>query len=123
MQKRVERAANAAAGRASFAALAAAWVADETKRKGWSDNYVREVENSVAESPDAEGTGLGSQLIEAFATQLEGEAEHELAGGRFLLRLRFGVDHPHPRGDGAEPAQVVLTSAARPGSRHPHARP
>ena len=80
---------------------------------------VLEVENSVAASPDAEGTGLGSQLIEAFATQLEGEAEQELSDGRFLLRLRFAVQHlTHPRGDAVEPAQVVLTSAARPGSRH-----
>ncbi len=93
------------------------WVRVTLRMEGPS-TAVLEVENSVAESPDAEGTGLGSQLIEAFATQLEGEAEHELAGGRFLLRLRFGVDHPHPRGDGAEPAQVVLTSAARPGARH-----
>ncbi|WP_313350953.1 histidine kinase dimerization/phosphoacceptor domain -containing protein [Paracoccus sp. (in: a-proteobacteria)] len=78
---------------------------------------VLEVENSIGGSSPAEGTGLGSQLIEAFATQLEGEAELETGDGRFLLRLRFRVENLHKR-DGAEMPQVVLTSAARPGSRH-----
>ncbi len=78
---------------------------------------VLEVENSIGGSSLAEGTGLGSQLIEAFATQLEGEAELETGDGRFLLRLRFRVENLHKR-HGAEMPQVVLTSAARPGSRH-----
>ena len=79
---------------------------------------VLEVENSVATEAEAEGTGLGSQLIEAFATQLGGTAEQEMSGDRFLLRLRFKVDRVSKRSDLAEPPQVVLTSAARPGARH-----
>ncbi len=79
---------------------------------------VLEVENSVAAATEAEGTGLGSQLIEAFATQLEGTAEQEMSEDRFLLRLRFKVDRVSKRSDLAEPPQVVLTSAARPGARH-----
>jgi len=78
---------------------------------------VLEVENSIGASTLAEGTGLGSQLIEAFATQLEGEAEQETGDGRFLLRLRFRVEHL-PKRDHAEMPRVVLTSAARPGARH-----
>ena len=77
-----------------------------------------EVENSVATEAEAESTGLGSQLIEAFATQLEGTAEQEMSEDRFLLRLRFKVDRLSKRSDLAEPPQVVLTSAARPGARH-----
>lgn len=93
------------------------WVQVTLRMEG-TGTAVLEVENSIAESTEAEGTGLGSQLIEAFATQLEGEAEQEIDAGRFLFRLRFGVEHLQNRGDGAEPAQVVLTSAARPGARH-----
>ena len=79
---------------------------------------VLEVENSVAVTTVAEGTGLGSQLIEAFATQLGGSAEQETSGDRFLLRLRFKVERVNKRSDLAEPPQVVLTSAARPGATH-----
>lgn len=93
------------------------WVQVTLRMEG-TGTAVLEVENSIAESTEAEGTGLGSQLIEAFATQLEGAAEQEIDAGRFLFRLRFGVEHLQNRGDGAEPAQVVLTSAARPGARH-----
>ncbi|CAM3248420.1 Two-component sensor histidine kinase, contains HisKA and HATPase domains [Paracoccus aminovorans] len=78
---------------------------------------VLEVENSVGAAGLAEGTGLGSQLIEAFAMQLEGEAEQEMDAHRFLLRLRFRVENLHKR-EPAEMPQVVLTSAARPGSQH-----
>ncbi|KGJ05712.1 histidine kinase [Paracoccus halophilus] len=78
-----------------------------------------EVENSVSgAAPEVESTGLGSQLIEAFATQLEGEATQESDESRFLLRLRFTVDRIQARSDGSEPARVVLTSAARPGAQH-----
>lgn len=66
-------------------------------------------------SHDAESTGLGSQLIEAFATQLNGEAiiisdEHE-----FALSLDFVVDEVSPS---SEEWRVVLTSASRPGAQH-----
>lgn len=83
---------------------------------GW---VLLEVENSVGERSDMESTGLGSQLIEAFSTQLEGEARQEQSEGRYLLSLRFkaqGVPEP------IEPEElgqnVVLTSAARPGAQH-----
>ncbi len=79
---------------------------------------VLEVENSVAAATEAEGTGLGSQLIEAFATQLGGSAEQEMSGDRFLLRLRFKVEKVTKRADPGGPPRVVLTSAARPGSQH-----
>ncbi|WP_418024438.1 sensor histidine kinase [Paracoccus sp. TD-10] len=92
------------------------WVRVSLRADG-PGHAVLEVENSIGASSLAEGTGLGSQLIEAFATQLEGEAEQETGDGRFLLRLRFRVENLHKR-DGAEMPQVVLTSAARPGSRH-----
>ena len=92
------------------------WVRVSLRADG-PGHAVLEVENSIGASSLAEGTGLGSQLIEAFATQLEGEAEQEMGEGRFLLRLRFQVENLHKR-EGAEMPQVVLTSAARPGSRH-----
>ena len=77
---------------------------------------VLEVENSVGAATDAEGTGLGSQLIEAFSTQLDGEASAVSTADSYRLSLRFKVEdlpsHALPQ------QQVVLTSAARPGSRH-----
>ena len=93
------------------------WVRVSLRADG-PKSAVLEVENSVAKTTEAEGTGLGSQLIEAFATQLEGTAEQEMSEDRFLLRLRFKVDRLSKRSDLAEPPQVVLTSAARPGARH-----
>ena len=77
------------------------------------------VENSLgAEGGRTEGTGLGSQLIEAFALQLDGEAEVSASGGVFRLALNFRLATqgalPHP--DDHRP--VVLTSAARRGARH-----
>ncbi|MDQ7261758.1 HAMP domain-containing protein [Paracoccus sp. PS-1] len=92
------------------------WVRVSLRADG-PGHAVLEVENSIGASTLAEGTGLGSQLIEAFATQLEGEAEQETGDGRFLLRLRFRVEHL-PKRDHAEMPRVVLTSAARPGARH-----
>ncbi|MFT4014523.1 MAG: sensor histidine kinase [Paracoccus sp. (in: a-proteobacteria)] len=78
---------------------------------------VLEVENSVGAGGLAESTGLGSQLIEAFATQLEGEMTQEMNDNHFLLRLRFRVESLHEP-SGALPGAVVLTSASRPGARH-----
>nr|WP_155065044.1 histidine kinase dimerization/phosphoacceptor domain -containing protein [Paracoccus limosus] len=75
-----------------------------------------EVENSIGANEQTEGTGLGSQLIEAFATQLDGTAEQDRSPGRYSLRLRFEV-MPLQR-PAQNQAGVVLTSAARPGSRH-----
>ncbi|MBD9528079.1 histidine kinase dimerization/phosphoacceptor domain -containing protein [Paracoccus sp. PAR01] len=77
---------------------------------------VLEVENSTGEAPMAEGTGLGSQLIDAFASQLEGRTEFDHSAGRFSMRLHFRVEPVQRRP--AAMADVVLTSAARPGSQH-----
>ena len=87
---------------------------------GEGDTALLEVENSTGPgvAVAVEGTGLGSQLIEAFATQLGGHAELEHAAGRFLLRLRFHVEPLHKRPVAPEREDVVLTSAARPGARH-----
>ena len=93
------------------------WVRVSLRADG-PKSAVLEVENSVAKTTEAEGTGLGSQLIEAFATQLGGTVEQEISEARFLFRLHFKVDRVSKRSDPAEPPQVVLTSAARPGSRH-----
>nr|WP_155095710.1 histidine kinase dimerization/phosphoacceptor domain -containing protein [Paracoccus aestuariivivens] len=78
-----------------------------------------EVQNSTGNAPPPEGTGLGSQLIEAFSSQLEGHAEQEHIPGRFTLRLTFRVDPVKRKPAGlVSTSDVVLTSAARPGSRH-----
>ncbi|MFI0396430.1 histidine kinase dimerization/phosphoacceptor domain -containing protein [Paracoccus jiaweipingae] len=77
-----------------------------------------EIANSMGEGAVmSEGTGLGSQLIEAFAMQLDSEAEIVSTPSEYALRLHFEVDR-----DAVAQAQdmrsVMLTSAARPGSRH-----
>lgn len=77
-----------------------------------------EIANSMgAGAVMSEGTGLGSQLIEAFAMQLDSEAEIASTDTEYALRLRFDVDR-----DALTQAQdmrsVMLTSAARPGSQH-----
>lgn len=95
---------------------AAPWVRVSLRRED-AHHAVLEVENSLGEAAHAESTGLGSQLIEAFATQLEGAVMQETDPTRFLLRLRFRVARLQKR-EPAELPSVVLTSAARPGSRH-----
>lgn len=83
---------------------------------------VLEVANSVGNGvPSFEGTGLGGQLIEAFAQQLEAEAKVSTTEDSFVLRVEFPVDafHEHAK----EPVEVlesrvVLTSAARGGAVH-----
>lgn len=93
------------------------------------DGFARlEVSNSIGagERPVIEGTGLGSQLIEAFTLQLDGEAdiatitENEGTANEadvFRLRLTFPVAAPLT--NSAPPQQhVVLTSAARDGAMH-----
>ena len=92
------------------------WVRVRLGRDG-AQHAVLEVENSVGAASLAESTGLGGQLIEAFAMQLEGEATQEMDASRYLLRLRFRVESLHKPG-GAAPGSVVLTSASRPGARH-----
>ncbi|MTE00759.1 histidine kinase [Paracoccus sp. YIM 132242] len=77
---------------------------------------VLEVANSIGQdSSRSEGTGLGSQLIEAFTTQLEGEASAGVEGNSFVLRLHFAIERASTLAEGRN---VVLTSAARPGARH-----
>ncbi|WP_134724973.1 histidine kinase dimerization/phosphoacceptor domain -containing protein [Paracoccus luteus] len=78
------------------------------------------VENSLGpESREMEGTGLGSQLIEAFAMQLEGEAEVAAENGVYRVEMRFRPATPQREAHRAEEARpVVLTSKARAGARH-----
>jgi len=78
------------------------------------------IENSVGDASrdsDGDGTGLGGQLIEAFSTQLDGEAEIQSMDDRYALRLEFKIVAPSMIGV-SDPRNVVLTSAAREGSRH-----
>lgn len=79
---------------------------------------VLEIVNSVGsqeENPD--GTGLGSQLIEAFSTQLEGDSFSGIEGDTFVLRLPFAVEQVAST-QPDDSRQVVLTSAARQGASH-----
>ncbi|MDP5307010.1 sensor histidine kinase [Paracoccus spongiarum] len=79
-----------------------------------------EIANSLGANEmqgETEGTGLGSQLIEAFSTQLEGEASAGIEGDCFVLRLGFAIDEAGLL-PGADVRNVVLTSAAREGARH-----
>jgi two-component sensor histidine kinase len=78
---------------------------------------VLEIANSTGSSElDTESGGLGSQLIEAFATQLEGEASTRIDDDCFALRLEFAIESDDPAG--ADQRNVVLTSAARAGAQH-----
>ncbi|MDO5603808.1 MAG: histidine kinase dimerization/phosphoacceptor domain -containing protein [Paracoccus sp. (in: a-proteobacteria)] len=75
------------------------------------------VTNSIGQSDlRLEGTGLGSQLIEAFAMQLGGEAEITTDDREYRLSLRFRMDEITLIPE--EERTVVLTSAARQGARH-----
>lgn len=76
---------------------------------------VLEIANSIDETDKSGGTGLGSQLIEAFTTQLEGQATAGVQGNSFVLRLEFAVQAGNVTPEGRN---VVLTSAARAGARH-----
>ena len=94
-----------------------AWVRVRLTREG--DDHARlEVTNSIgAQERTMEGTGLGSQLIEAFAMQLEGEARVITTDTEYTLSLVFRIEEitPLPVEDRTF---VVLTSAARDGARH-----
>ena len=82
------------------------------------DHARLEVTNSIgAQERTMEGTGLGSQLIEAFAMQLEGEAKVITTDTEYTLSLVFRIEEitPLPVEDRTF---VVLTSAARDGARH-----
>ncbi len=94
-----------------------AWVRVRLTREG-EDHARLEVTNSIgAQERTMEGTGLGSQLIEAFAMQLEGEARVITTDTEYTLSLVFRIEEitPLPVEDRTF---VVLTSAARDGARH-----
>lgn len=76
------------------------------------------MENSLGETTsDFEGTGLGSQLIEAFAMQLDTQIKISAENGVFRLFLRF-LPETRAMLHESETRRVVLTSAARAGARH-----
>lgn len=75
-----------------------------------------QIVNSFSQTDEVEGSGLGSQLIEAFSTQLGGELTHHEEDGVYTLSLKFVVQDIL-LGNMAGPP-VVLTSAARPGTEH-----
>ncbi|MGR3198962.1 MAG: sensor histidine kinase [Paracoccus sp. (in: a-proteobacteria)] len=77
-----------------------------------------EIVNSAAPTLDKKGTGLGSQLIEAFSMQLEGEITAGFENDTYRLSLYFKLGLTSFGHSGGSPRQVVLTSAARAGSRH-----
>lgn len=51
------------------------------------------IANTVGKAPSAEGTGLGTQLINAFARQLNAEVQTEEKDGMHRLSLTFPVPH------------------------------
>ncbi|TKW66762.1 MAG: HAMP domain-containing protein [Paracoccus denitrificans] len=76
-----------------------------------------EVANSIGEQMEGiEGTGLGSQLIEAFAMQLETEAKITATEKEYVFEMVFHIEKIMPLL--ADDQTVVLTSAARDGARH-----
>ena len=79
------------------------------------------IENSLGDKiADVEGTGLGSQLIEAFAMQLDTEADIGVEDNVFRLQMRFRPERPNNAlpPEAEDDRRVVLTSAARAGSVH-----
>jgi two-component sensor histidine kinase len=76
------------------------------------------IDNTVSRDPRPGATrGLGTQLIEAFAMQLDGRVHEETVGGMHRLSVDFEMMH-NAGTHGAESRKVVLTSAARAGARH-----
>lgn len=78
---------------------------------------VLEISNSLGEGGAERGTGLGSQLIEAFSMQLEGDIETEHLKDKYVLSMSFKLAQGYA-GPAGDARKVVLTSAARAGSRH-----
>ncbi len=76
-----------------------------------------QVANSVGADPAESGTGLGTQLIEAFSMQLEGDVETRSEPDRYVLTMTFKLAQGH-HDAGGDTRNVVLTSAAKAGSRH-----
>ena len=94
-----------------------AWVTIALKRNddGMAELCIRNSLGSASEVQDS--TGLGSQLIEAFAMQLDTEAEVTVDAEAYQLRLEFRPQRGSTQSD-ESPRTVVLTSAARAGARH-----
>ncbi|WP_342069847.1 ATP-binding protein [Yoonia algicola] len=49
------------------------------------------ISNSVGQAEEKESTGLGSQLMNAFAMQVGGQIEAEQTEGRYTLTLQFNA--------------------------------
>lgn len=86
------------------------------------EHVVLDIVNSLGPAdparPASESTGLGSQLIEAFATQLNGEAEVLRDAVSHRLRVRFRIEEATGAAGSGEAPAVRLTSAPRSGARH-----
>lgn len=92
------------------------WVSVRLMREGPHHAWL-EIVNSIGKKPlISEGTGLGSQLIEAFTMQLDSKAEIVTTDNEFKLSLKFFIEKIRPLP--IEGMTVVLTSAARGGARH-----
>ena len=76
-----------------------------------------QVANSVGSAAFEGGTGLGTQLIEAFSMQLEGEVETRSEPDSYVLTMVFKLTQGQHNHD-SDVRNVVLTSAAKAGSRH-----
>lgn len=94
-----------------------AWVRI-TLRSEADGRALLEIANSVGEGQSGvEGSGLGSQLIDAFATQLDADLDIEAGDTRHCVRVRFKAARPEAHvSDGRRP--IVLTSGPRPGATH-----
>lgn len=74
-----------------------------------------EIVNSVdGSSNQAEGTGLGSQLIEAFATQLEGSITTGIEENSFFLRLNFVIQPASPHSHHSLGSQILASGESDP---------
>lgn len=59
---------------------------------------ILQMQNSIGVTSEADSTGLGTKLINAFAIQLRGELGLDNDGSTFTLRLRFGIEEFVPVG-------------------------
>lgn len=68
-------------------------VLDISLKQDDAETAVFRIANTVGEAPAAEGTGLGTQLINAFSRQLNAEVNSEEKDGMHSLTLTFPVPH------------------------------
>lgn len=54
------------------------------------------IENVIGTQSPAESTGLGSELMNAFALQLGGQMQAAQTGGRYVFEVTFKVEDFHP---------------------------